>query len=330
MSKSVMIKHMNKTLLSIALFLTIYSSSGWSAYTVREGKLINKEEVPTQTAQDHYHAMMTAMDNKEWKELIKQATILNNNFITTPFGGEAVFYLGVGYFNLEDYELANTHFSAYLKKQVTPKHFEDSILYKFTIAEKFHSGGKKHLFGLESMPQWMPAKEDALSIYEEVITALPHHDLAAQAYFGKARLQLENEDYRASIETFQMLIRRFPKHPLAVESYIGIENVYLIQCQNEYPDPDLLDLAEINLRKFKESFPSEEKVSIATDIFSNMREIYAANLYETAKFFQKTNKNQAALIYYKKILGKYPETRVAKQSQKRLETLEKKIASVDK
>lgn len=320
-----------KKISALITFTFLFSHvASFAAYTVREGKLVNREEVPTLSAQDHYHSMMDAHEKKEWKELIKQATILNDNFQTSPFGQEAVFYLGIGHFHLEDLELANKHFSSYLKRQVTPKHFEEAIQHKFTIAEKFHLGGKKHLFGMETLPQWMPAKDDALTIYEEVITALPHHDLAAQAYFGKAKLQLENEDYKASIETYQMLIRRFPKHPLAIESYIGIEQVYFGQSQEEYPDPDLLDLAEINLRKFKENFPSEEKYTLAENIFTQMRSLYAGNLYETAKFFQKTKKNNAAAIYYKKIIAKYPETQAAIASKKRLEMLEKKIAASPK
>lgn len=315
--------------LIVFLFL-FFPIAGWSSYTIRGGKIIDKDFLPSLSPQEHHQGMIAAYEKKEWKELIRQATILNKHFKYTPFSQEAPFFLGVGYFNLEDFELANNHLSIYLKNQVTPKHFEDAIQYKFTIAEKFHQGEKKHLFGAEKMPQWMPAKEDALAIYEEVITALPHHDLAAKAYFGKAELLLGNEDYRASIETYQMLIRRFPKHPLAVESYIGIENVYLFQSKQEFPDPDLLDLAEINLRKFKENFPSEERVAIAEASFNSMREHYAQNLFETAQFYQKTKKDKAAIIYYKKILGKYPETYVAKESKKRLEILEKKVASQEK
>jgi tetratricopeptide (TPR) repeat protein len=60
------------------------------------------------------------------------------------------------------------------------------------------------------MPKWIPALEDALSIYDEVIMALPHHELGAKALYGKARLLFKDEDYKASIETYQALIRRFP------------------------------------------------------------------------------------------------------------------------
>lgn len=171
------------------------------------------------------------------------------------------------------------------------------------------------------MPKWVPASEEALAIYDEVITALPHHELTAQALFGKAKLLLKDEQYSASLEAFQTLIRRFPKHPLAASSFLGIGEVYLVQSQNEYPDPEFLDLAELNLRKFKESFPREEKIQLAEEKLFEMKEHYASSLYETAKFFERAKKLEAAIIYYEKILVSYPTTQIAERSQKHLKQL---------
>lgn len=314
----------------ICVFLAFVCSPvlATAAYTVLDGKLVNKEEIPTQSVQEHYSAMLDAAERKDWKALLQQSTIVNNHFSNTAFASEAIFYLGVAYFHIEEYEVANEYFSDYLKRQA-PKYFEEAIQYKFSIAEKFQKGAKKHLLGYEKLPKWMPAQEEAIVIYDEVITALPHHDLAAHALFNKAHLQVQDEDYRLGIETYQTLIRRFPKHVLAAESYIGIGEVYLTQCKNEYPDPDFLDLAEINLRKFREAFPSEEKIALAEENLYQMREIYAKNLFETARFFERTNKARAAIIYYKKIVSSYPNTTTAEKSLKRLLILEPKQREIN-
>lgn len=295
-----------------------------AAYVLKSGKLVPKEEVSTMSVQEHYSAAITAYQKKRWDELVKQALIVVKNFSSTPFGQEALFYLGVGYFNQKEYEMANAQFSTYLKNQTTPKHFEEAIQYKFSIAEMFQKGEKKHLMGWRQMPRWMPAREEALMIYDEVIVALPHHDLGAKALYGKAQLLLKDEDYKACIETYQMLIRRFPKNAFAAESYLGIGKVYLIQCQNEYPDPDFLDLARINLRKFKQDFPQDLQVAQAEKMLLDMQEIYAANLFETAQFFERTKKPHAAVIYYTKVLANYPQTSQAALSKKRLQKLQPK------
>jgi outer membrane protein assembly factor BamD (BamD/ComL family) len=276
------------------------------------------------SVQEHYSAAMDAYQKKDWEELVHQANVIIKNFPSTPFAAESIFYLGAAYFHLREYEMANKEFSTYLKRHSTPKHFEEAIQYKFSIAEKFQNGSKKRVLGWESMPKIIPAQEDALEIYEEVITALPHDDLAAKALFGKAKLFFKEKEFKSSVEAYQTIIRRFPKNSLAAESYVGIGEVYLTQCQKEYPDPDFLDLAEINLRKFKIDFPSEEKIALAEKMLLEMQEIYAQSLYETAQFFERTKKPHASIIYYNKIVSQYPGTQTAKVSEKRLNELQEK------
>ncbi|MFI5333840.1 MAG: outer membrane protein assembly factor BamD [Chlamydiales bacterium] len=306
----------------IFYLLTITPFLAHAAYTVKEGKLVNTEEVATLSVQEHYSAALNAYQKKKWDELVQQARIVKLNFAATPFAQEALFYLGVGYFHQEEYELANQEFSVYLKKQTAPKHFEEAIEYKFAIAEKYQKGAKKPLLGWQNMPKWVPAVEDALQIYDEVIMALPHHELGAKALYGKARLLFKDEEYKASIDTYQTLVRRFPKHAFAVQSYLGMGEVYLAQCQKQYPDPDFLDLAEINLRKFKQDFPQDEKIALGEKMLMEMQEIYASHLYETAQFFERTHKPHASIIYYTKVLSNYPLTKCASLAKKRLLVLQ--------
>lgn len=288
-----------------------------AAYTVKEGKLMNTELVATLSVQEHYGTILEAYESKNWEEVIRQSLIMLENFGATPFAEETYFYLGMAYFHTAELDYANDYLTKYLKKQTAPKFFEEAIQYKFHIAELFHQGAKKHLFGWGRLPKWMPAREDALAIYEEVIAALPHHELAAQALYGKARLKLKEEDYSESIETYQTLVRRFSKHPLAIESFIGIAQVYLVQSKDRYPDQDYLDLAEINIKKFKAHFPTEERIEEAEKMLFEMKEIYANNLYEIGSFYERTKKPHAAAIYYNRIVAKYPETTIAKKLAKK-------------
>jgi outer membrane protein assembly factor BamD (BamD/ComL family) len=262
-----------------------------------------------------------ALEDKNWLELLRQSTIVIKNFPSTAFALDSYYSLGVAYFHMNELDLANQNFSLYLKKQTAPKFFEQTIEYKFQIAQSFEKGAKRHLMGIEGLPKWMPARQEAIALYDEVIMALPQHDLAVQSLFGKAGLLLLEEEFKSSIETYQTLIRRFPKHPLAIDSYVAITSVYLTHSQTEYLDPDYLDLAEINVKKFKMDFPGDPLIGKAEELLLSMKELYAKELYETAQFYERTKKPSAAVIYYTKILGKYPLTHMAKQSEKRLQTL---------
>jgi len=313
---------------SFFLILTL-SSCCFADFTLRDGKLVPKEEAATESAQDHYSTLLKAYEDKDWVALEQQALIVSKSFPDTPFGRDAIYFLGVSYFNQEDFEQANKSFKEYLVTEATPKHFEEAIRYKFEIADQFRNGARMHLLGWKSLPKWAPADDEALQIYDEVISALPHNELAAKALYGKAKLQAKGEDYRAGIETYQTLIRRFSKHPLAVESFIGIGEIYLEQSKAEYPDPDFLDLAELNLKKFQASFPGEEKVQVAIDNLHKMEDHYAASFYETAQFYERTKKWSAAKIYYTKILASFPKSQLAERSQARMVTVDAKIAEIE-
>ena len=290
-------------------------------YTVKSGKVMNVEEIATLSVKEHHSLLLDALQNSNWQDVIKQANIIIKNFPGTPFAQEAFYFLGTAYFNLQDFDIANQHLASYLKKQTALQHFREAIELKFQIAEKFREGYRKHIGGYELLPKWMPAKDESIKIYDEVISALPNDDLAARSLFGKGVLQLEDNEFTASVETYQTLIRRFPKHALAPNAYVEIARVYLIQSQEKYPDADYLDLAAINLRKFRQDFPLDPRIEEAEKIFSLMQEVFAQSFYEIAQFYERTKKPHASILYYSKIIKTFPNTKSAELSKKRLKVL---------
>lgn len=139
--------------------------------------------------------------------------------------------------------------------------------------------------------------------------------------FRKAGLLKDTKEFKSSVETYQNLIRRFPKNPLAPESYLQIAAAYLEQSRSQFPDPASLDLADINLRKFQMDFPGDPRIEDIEKTLMRMKNTFAKELYETAKYYERVKKIKAASIYYCSILIRYPNTKFAKQSQERLDAL---------
>jgi outer membrane protein assembly factor BamD (BamD/ComL family) len=301
-----------------SVFILIASVS--TLVALEEDELVWENTGPS--VQEYNSALQQAIASENWWSVIDYANILSYNFPTTPFAQEASYLMGEAYYKLNQLEYSNECFTAYLNHVSSPKHFEEAIEYKFNIAEQFAHGAKKRLFGSPKMPAWVPAKEDSIQIYDEVIAALPHSDFAVRALLSKARVQTYFEDYKPSIETLDLLIRRFPKHDLAAEAYLEKGKVYLMQCQAQNLDPDILDLTEVNLRKFRLAFPREPRLAEAEKNLSEMEEIFAQNLFETGNFFERTKKIPASVIYYHKVITKYPKTEAAAASREKLEVLQ--------
>lgn len=291
----------------------------YSLFPLEEEELIWENRGPS--VQEYHSAMQKEYALGNWWNVIDYANLILYNFPTTPFAQELSFVMGEAYFKLGELEFSNECFTTYLRQFSSPKHFQEAIEYKFQIADRFANGEKKRLFSSSKMPAWVSAKEDSIDIFDEVIAASPYSDLAAGAMLKKAKVQTVLEDYKPGIETLDLLIRRFPKSPFAAEGYLEKGRLYLLRLEEESLDPDILDLAELNLKKFRLAFPREPRLKEAEKLFREMLEVFAKSLFEIGAFFEKTKKIPASLVYYRKVLEKYPETKAAHLSKEKIAAL---------
>lgn len=309
--------------LAISLCLIAFSSSLQAGYTFKNGWFINSNELATMSAQEHFAAGITAYECQDYGEAAIQFTIVIVNFPNASCGPDARFFLGVCYFQFEEFDLANDTLSEYLRCTNNPKYFQEAVQYKFCIADQFRCGAKRRYFGTKQLPKWACGKDNALVIYDEVIAALPSNELAAQALFSKACLLWEMKDFRCAVESYQLVIKRFPKHELAPESYLMINRVYLQQLALEFQNPDILAFSQINLKRFKQDFPNDERICEAEADVQYIKEMYAGGLFETGDFYERICKPRAAMIYFFTAVNEFPDTEVARAAGCRLACLDR-------
>ena len=317
---------MGKIMKKIALVLFTLASLQSYAQSPLKAQIKRDEqyEIKRPKAQEFHEQLMQAYHDSNWKKVIKAAAELKANYPHSPLMADASYYMGIAYFKEGELELANDAFTSYLKGTNNLANFEEAVRYKYEIANLFESGAKKRLFGIKKLPKIVPAKDEALAVYDEVIAALPRSEMAAEALFKKANLLVAFEDYKDSIEMYQTLIRRFPKNPLAARSFLAIGDVYLKQCKTEFPDPALVELAEVNLKRFKVEYPTDPLMAQLKDQLKEMKEIFAEELLSVGNYYVKKKQYDSAFIYYKSILKKYSDTRYRDIAYKQIDIMKKK------
>lgn len=311
-----------KLFLALLLSLNLIAASTEASIVIRSDGIYDAKEVPTFSLEDHYGIASEAYNHQDWKVSALHFRIVTTWFPQSNYAKDGHFYLAICYMNLEEYECANDEFSEYLKCQDNPEYFEDTILYKFQIAEIFRGGERRRALGYRSLPKILSGQKIAFEIYDEIIATVPCHEVAAYSLYSKGLLMWQNRDFGCAIEAFQLLIRRFPKHELTPLAYLSISEIYLCQCQYEFQNPDLLVLSQLNLRKFSIDFPADELLCEVQENVMKMKEIYASGLYETGLFYERTCHPSAALIYYKKARIQFPDTEIARICDDRINILE--------
>lgn len=310
-------------LLSLTALLTLTSANVFAESLPQESSII----VSSSDSMDmeSFNAGVTAMEQNSWQTAFHHFDEIRHNFPHSAVFDDALYFQAVCNYHLREYNGANKMLTEYLGSKYKLKFFEDALAYKLEIANKYRDGAKKHLFDYDKFPKWLPAREDALEIYDEIIGYIPNHDLAAQAYYEKGSLLKKMQDYKTSLECFQTLIKKFPKHPLTPDSYLAINEAYYEQSHSEFHNTDLLELAVINLKKFTQNFPRDEKVEKAKYYYEQMREIHAKGLYDIGMFYERTHKPKASVIYYVTALEKFPESPSAALCKDRLAQLENEM-----
>jgi outer membrane protein assembly factor BamD (BamD/ComL family) len=304
--------------LSALLVLSLYADG---SIIKINGRYSDDKHAPLYTPKEHFESGHKLVVEKKWEEALANFLVITTHFPEVEVYPDALFFSGVCYYFMEDYQLANRQLSRYLEQKSKLKYFDKVFLYKYHIAEAFRMGAKKHLFNVEMLPRLAFAAQEAMDLYDEVISSLPHQELGAKALYGKAEVLLFQKEYKESIETLSTLIKRFPKDNLAPTSYLLISHIYLEESKKDAQNPDLLALAKINLKNFRRDFPGDEKISEVEGDISSMEEVLATSLFETGRFYEKKKKLKASKIYYEEALKRYPETASAEKCKGRLQAI---------
>ncbi|KPK32515.1 MAG: hypothetical protein AMS24_04060 [Chlamydiae bacterium SM23_39] len=273
--------------------------------------------------QESYTEILTSLEQKNWKNVIDKSNLFLKDYKKSIFSEELYYYLGISNYHLNNLEKANINLSKYLTKKFSPKYYQEAFSYKFKIAKRYYKKDKKHLFGWKIMPKIISCNDDALKIFDEIIFALPYSELALKSFFYKGLLLFKIKEYDESINSFQELITKFPKSNYALESFLKISKIYLKKADPKHLDPNILSLANINLKKMEQAFPKEERLNVIRKDIQKIKEIFSKALFEIGNFYERTKKLDACKIYYKKIINTFPDTKTAKLAKRKLSKLKK-------
>ncbi|MBJ7448793.1 MAG: outer membrane protein assembly factor BamD [Parachlamydiales bacterium] len=310
--------------LAIIAATSVLSTPCYAVIGPQNDLKMSKRFQATATVQEHYQAGIDAVEACRWDEVVMQFQVVITSFPDSKYALESLYYLGIGYFYTGDYDFANQNLSLYLQMQTHPKHFYETMQYKYAIAEQFGMGARCHLFGLHALPKWMDSTELAITIYDEIIAALPNDELAAKSMYAKARLHYQMKEYTESIDNYQNFIRRFPKNELAPDAYLGIAQAYYCESLSQANNPDIQGLAQINLKRFRLDFPGDERIALAEEQLASMQETGAQVYLEMGYYYERIKHPEASILYYMTAIQQFPNTQSAINAQNRIDLLKQK------
>ena len=160
-------------------------------------------------------------------------------------------------------------------------------------------------------------------LFDEVIGLVPRDELAAKAMFHKAEMKIEDARFNDAVQIYETLISHFPQTDWASQSFLMIAKVRMMQCSKKSLSQNYLELSKKNILAFEAYSSTDTRLQEAKDILVRMQNLFARDLFNSAQYFEKRGNFRGAILFYQSILQKYPESRYAAEIGHKVEELKK-------
>ena len=311
-------------LTAIILFVGLTFSTSCFAFwiwTPKSNTLINPKFVVKDTPQEQYDWAMQFYKNGDFQRAADEFIRLTKYYTDAQEAPEAQYYAGRSFEEQGKYYFAFQNYQKTVENYPYTQRMDEINEREFNIGKAMQSKESPKLMDLELSL----SIDRSITIFNKVVDNSPFGPYADKALFQVAESARRLHRYSVAIEAYERIITDYP------DSHIGPEVRYQLAYTRyeaslapEY-DQESTDRA---LKEFKQlsentSIPSVSREAEA--VLDELREKKAASMMKIADFYERRRKFQSAILYYKDIIGKFPDTETADIARERVQKLKGKI-----
>lgn len=196
---------------------------------------------------------------------------------------------------------------------------------QFELAVKIMNSRKlKFLFGGLSDP------EQAIPLFEKIVENAPDWKRAPNAQFLIGEAYEKSGKLEMAVPAYQAVELNYPEKPLASEAAFRKSKLLYELSIRHQNDGELRKKAYSALQLYCAQYPEAEQYDKAVELKQKQYERSAKANYEIGRFYEGNRERpKAALIEYRQLAEKYPDSKWAKKAEGRIAELEKQIEETD-
>ncbi len=150
---------------------------------------------------------------------------------------------------------------------------------------------------------------DVTNILAEVLAQCPGHNAydSMLYYQAKSLLALKKND-EAKTE-FDRIVQTYPSSPFYEESYYLVGYTMFLSSHSIELDQTSTKEAQTRLKDFVELFPRSPFADSARAYIDKADAKFAEKEFENARFYERIEQYEAAIVYYKVVIDEYPQSK---------------------
>ena len=249
---------------------------------------------------------------KNWDDAVASYLYILRKWPTTDQAQEAQFRIGVCREGMHDYYKAYLSYQRAITKWPSHPRFEDMMERIYRIGNLFLAGERQKVWKIPTLP----SMDKTVEIYEGLIRIGPQSKWAPQAQFNIGLAREKQKAFDEAVNAYQKVFERYPDCDQVEAAYYQIGAAYEKGARRAEYDKSMADKAVEAFQEYLARYPNGEHVDDAQKAIAKLQTEQARGLYEVARFYEKSKKPKAAMIYYNDLIARFPDskyTNVAKQ-----------------
>ncbi len=316
-------KHFKLTLLTaliLALGLVFTAEAYW-IWTPATGKFVNPKHAVKETPQEQFDWAKSFLDSRDYKRAIVEFEKLIKNYPLSKLASQAQFHIAQSYEETTQYYQAFENYQLVIDKYPYSEQVDEIIKRQYSIGNLFYSGQKAKLFGMSVLP----AKDKAVAIFIKVVENAPYGEYADIAQFKLGQCYMDLKDYVNAALAFKEIIENYPKSPLIDDAKYQIALCAANAATGpEYNEEDT-EQAISEFKDFVKRYPDSQMEKEARSFINELEEQSASKDFEIARFYERREQFNSAIIYYEEVLIKYPKSEWAVKALEKAQILRQKV-----
>ena len=216
-----------------------------------------------------------------------------------------------------DNDKAYDAYSLYLTKYPQGEDFDSVVESMFKIAKAFLDGQKKKLFGVPVAASMSRAQ----AMFEGIVKNAPYSKYAPLAQFNVGQALEKQGEYDKAIEAYQLCVNKYPSDAIADDALYQVGYVRMRQSREGSYDRAAVNKAREAFEDFIARYPNSEKLPQARENLKSLEGGVNKGVLDIAKFYDRTKKYKAAVIYYNDVIQTQAGTPDADYAKARIEAL---------
>jgi len=150
---------------------------------------------------------------------------------------------------------------------------------------------------------------DVNNILTDVLAQCPGHNAYDSMLYYQAKALLALKKYEEAKTNFDRIVQTYQSSPFYEESYYLVGYSMFLASPSMELDQASTKEAQSRLKDFVETFPKSMLADSARIYIAKADDKFAEKEYESARFYERIDQFDAAIVYYNVLLNEYPQSK---------------------